>query len=86
MATFANSSGDAKGTIMAMAALAVASVVGMGTAMLYSQRSIEAASEVSKQQMRSERRKYRDRYRQTAEYQRRKQLHEEKTKKREAQM
>lgn len=36
--------------------------------------------------MRQERRKYRDRYRQTAEYQRRIQLHEERTKQREAQL
>ena len=36
--------------------------------------------------MRQERRKYRERYRQTAEYQRRKQLHEEKRREREARM
>ena len=37
-------------------------------------------------QARQERRKYRERYRQTAEYQRRKQLHEEKKREREARL
>ena len=51
-----------------MAAVAVASAVGMGTAMLYSKSRVKAAEDESKQLMREQRRKYRERYRQTAEY------------------
>ena len=69
-----------------MAAVAVASVVGMGTALLYSKSREQAAIEASQKQIRQERRKYRERYRQTAEYQRRKQLHEERKRQREATM
>ena len=36
--TLANSNGDVKGIVVAIAALAMASVVGVGTAILYSNR------------------------------------------------
>ena len=77
---------DPRGTMVAMAGLAVASMVTMGTAMFYTQRQIEAAGQQSEQQMRQERRKYRDRYRKTAEFQRRKQIYEERKRHKEAQM
>ena len=59
---------DPKATVMAVAALTVASFVGMGTAMLYSRKQVQAAEQENDKRMRQQRRKYRERYRQTAEY------------------
>ena len=69
---------------MAMTGLAVASVVGMGSALLYSRAKVATAEEEGKRKLREERRRYRDRYRKTAEYQRRKELYLEKKRQREA--
>ena len=77
---------EQQNTIMAIAAVTMASVVGMGTALIYSNKRIQAQEEAEKQKIRAERRKYRDRYRQTAEYRRRKEMIKEKRKQRDAQM
>ena len=75
---------DTNKTLIAMAAVAAASVIGMGTALLYSRRQVEAANELRKQELRKQRRQYRERYRQTAEYQREKELRKEKQRQQEA--
>ena len=59
-----------KEIVVAVAAMAAASLVGMGTAIYYTKSRVAAAEEAEKQRARAERRKYRQKYLQTAEGQR----------------
>ena len=59
--------------VMSMAALAAASIVGMGSALLYQRRSRQLQEAEAKEKIRRQKIKYRQKIRQTAEYQRKKQ-------------
>ncbi len=60
--------GDPKQALFAMAGVALASMVTMGTAMFYTKKQIESNNLQNEQLMRQERRKHRERYRKTAEF------------------
>ena len=86
-------SGDNQSTIIVVSALAATSVLGMGSAYLYfqsqvkaTQRALELKEEEHKAELRRQRRKAREQYRNTIEYQRKKQLKEEQQQAREAEM
>ena len=69
-----------------MAALAAASLVGMGSALLYQRRSRQLQEAEAKEKIRRQKIKYRQKIRQTAEYQRKKQYKEERKRQLEAQL
>ena len=62
----------------AVCAVAMASVVGISSALFYTNKKVEAVNQQNELIRRQERKKNRDRLRKTAEYQRRKQLLKEK--------
>ena len=55
-------------TLIAVAAMGMASLVGMGTAMIYTKRSLQAAEDEHKRELRREKRRNRELRCQTAEY------------------
>ena len=54
---------EGQNTLIALGAMSLATILGMSSALLYSKRSVEAAEDKYKQQMRKERRRNRELYR-----------------------